>query len=410
MKLRFVSIALLLCFAGSGFSQHLKVQSKDSLNGKPEWESYLLFVLKLNGVFDISGGLQGYDTFNLNNIDVWEDDNTLNLGMDLYQSQIRWFSSKQIGKHQAIGYFEGDFWGGNNHFRLRLAFLNYKFFQIGQDWSIFGDKEIWPNVLDWDGPPSGVWRRNPGVIFYFQNKKDWKFDLGFEYSQAQVNYIDDLDSTFQEVSSSPFPETIIAVKKNADFGHIRLSSIVRFLPYSNNSATSYLPALGFSFSGFVKTNKEKINPIQFQFVYGKGIASYIVSFDGANYDAAPDGYGNLNTIPSIGGWISYEHWLSKKVHANVVFGITDFMASGIREYYVPGGDFSVTDGSINLEFYYGLVNLLVDPIEGFTFGFEYNIGNKSNNYNGFIDNGTENSTIEKSRLAQRISFGIFYRF
>jgi hypothetical protein len=410
MKLKVVSMCILFCISLSGLSQHLKVQSKDSLNGAPEWETYLLFIIKLNGVFDISGGLQGNETFNLNNIDVWDDNNELNLEMDLYQSQIRWFNSKQIGKHKAIGYFEGDFWGGNNHFRLRMAYVNYKFFQIGQDWSFFGDKEIWPNVLDWDGPPSGIWRRNPGLIFYYQNKNDWKFDLGFEYTQAQISYIEDLDSTYQENSNSPFPETIVAVKKKADFGHIRLSSVLRFLPYDKNNSEDFLTAYGFSLSGFVKTNKEKINPIQFQFVVGKGIASYIVSFDGANYDAAPDGYGNLKSIPSIGGWISYEHWLSKKVHTNVVVGITDFLASGIREYYVPGGDFSVKDGSIDLDFYYGLVNVLVDPFEGFTCGIEYNIGNKSNNYNGFINDGTEKSTIEKSRLAQRISFGIFYKF
>lgn len=405
------SILLLLFFvANIGLSQHLKVQSKDSLNGKPSWQSSLLFKLKLNGVFDISGGLQGNETFNLSNVDVWGDDNTPNLWMDMHQSQIRWSSSKEIGKSSAVGYFEGDFWGGNNHFRLRMAYINYKFFQFGQDWSFFGDKEIWPNVFDWDGPPSGIWRRNPGLMFYFVTENNWKIDFGGEVTQAQITFVQDLDSTISEASGDPTPEVIFAVKKMGDFGHIRLSTVMRFLHYNQNGINEYINGYGASLSGIIKTHPEKINPIQFQFVIGKGIASYIVSFDGANYDAIPDGNGNINAVPAFGAWVSYEHWFSKMIHANIVLGITDFLSDEISDYYVPGGDLSVSNGDVKLDFYYGLINIMVDPFKDFTVGVEYNIGNKENTYSGQINGGTVNQTIKKARLAQRISFGVFYNF
>jgi hypothetical protein len=410
LKIHYYILLFLFFSVINGFGQNLKLQSEDSLNNRPTWESYLLFKMKLNGVFDISGGIQGNETFNLNNVDVWGDDDTPNLWMDLHQSQVRFFAAKEIGKHRAVGYFEGDFWGGNNRFRLRMAYINYSFFQFGQDWSFFGDKEIWPNVFDWDGPSSGIWRRNPGLIFYKETNSKWKFETGIEQTQAQISFLDDLDSTFAKAKGNPTPEMIFTIKKSGDFGHIRLATILRFLHFSENGELGYVTGFGAALSGYLATNKKMGNPIQFQFVAGKGIASYIVSFDGANYDAAPDGFGNMHAIPAFGGWISYEHWISKIVHANIVLGLTGFIAENINEYYVPGGDFHVNEGSINLDFFYGLINIMVDPFEDFTVGIEYNIGNKENTYMGKFDDSQNVETIKKNRIAQRISFGLFYNF
>ena len=410
MKSIIVTFLFVLSFAFVSIAQHFKIQSKDSLNGRPSWESYLLFKMKLNGVFDISGGIQGNETFNINNVDVWGDDDTPNLWMDMHQSQVRLFGAKEVGGHRAIGYFEGDFWGGSNRFRLRMAYINYKFFQFGQDWSFFGDKEIWPNVFDWDGPSSGIWRRNPGLIFYKETNAKWKFELGFEQTQAQISFIDDLDSTFMAASGNPTPESIFTIKKSGGFGHIRLATILRFLHYNQSGESGYVTAFGGALSGFIKTNQTSINPIQFQFVAGKGIASYIVSFDGADYDAAPDGFGNMKAIPAFGGWVSYEHWLSKIIHANLVVGFTGFIVDDISEIYVPGGEFYLSDASINLDFFYGLINIMIDPFEDFTVGLEYNIGNKENTYRGKFDESTTEETLKKNRIAQRISFGLFYNF
>ena len=46
-----------------------------------------------------------------------------------------------------------------------------------------------------------------------------------------------------------------------------------------------------------------------------------------------------------------------------------------------------------------------------TFGVEWNVGRKTNKYDGTIDTGTEVvSSLDKSRDAQRISFGLFFDF
>jgi len=138
---------------------NLRLVSTEKLNGKPLFDYFILVKAKLNGIYDISGGLQDYETFNVGQIDVWGSDNTQRFWMDMHQTQIRFRGQRETEMGTFIGYLEGDFWGGNKHFRLRHAWVDFKFIHFGQDWSFFGDKDIWPNVLDWDGPPSGVWHR-----------------------------------------------------------------------------------------------------------------------------------------------------------------------------------------------------------------------------------------------------------
>ncbi|TAJ15495.1 hypothetical protein DMA11_00975 [Marinilabiliaceae bacterium JC017] len=396
-------------------AQNFTYSSKDSINGKPKAEGYLFFKMKLNGVYDLSGGLHGLETFNVGKIDVWDDQNIQNFSMDMHQSQIRLFGSRQINGHTAKGYFEGDFWAGNKVARLRHAWVDYQFIHFGQDWSFFGDKDIWPNVFDWDGPPSGVWRREPQLQFYFWTDDNWKFEVGIEQPGSEITYDEDIDPNIMPAKNNKFPDFIATVKKKKDWGHLRLATIMRNLSYCKNESDESILGYGAAVSGYLSTSETYDNPIQFQFVYGKGIATYLVSFSGLNYDAAPDGSGNVEAIPVFGGWLSYEKWLSEKWHGNIVLGMSDFSTSEINEFYVEGGKFNVYDGSMDLNHYYGLVNIMYDPFENFTLGVEYNLGYKENVYHGDIvyDETGENhdsDRLSKGRNAHRISFGLFYNF
>jgi len=51
------------------------------------------------------------------------------------------------------------------------------------------------------------------------------------------------------------------------------------------------------------------------------------------------------------------------------------------------------------------------PQPALTFAIELNIGERTNKYEGSIDTGTETlASLERSRSAQRISFGLFFDF
>ena len=97
---------------------HFRVESKDSVNGRPLYDYFLFVKAKLNGVYDINGGIYG-ETFNVGAIDVWGNESENRFWMDMHQSQIRFRGQSETAHGTYTAYLEGDFWGGNKHFRLR---------------------------------------------------------------------------------------------------------------------------------------------------------------------------------------------------------------------------------------------------------------------------------------------------
>jgi hypothetical protein len=387
-----------------------RMTSDETLNDRPKYDYFMLVKAKFNGVYDLKGGLQTEETFNVGKIDVWGNDDSKRYWTDMHQSQFRFRGQRETDGGPLVAYMEGDFWGGSKHYRLRHLWVDYKFVHFGQDWSFFGDKDVWPNVLDWDGPPSGVWRREPELKFYFTNDSNWKFDVGLGQPSAEITAIPDDDSI--STAYQPVPDFIGAVQKNGDFGHIRVTGIYRNLEYKLNGENTSETGYGGTISGFIKTSSVKTNPIQFQFYAGQGIATYLVSFGGMNYDALADGSGNAKAVPTVGGWAAYEHFFTPKWHANLVGGFSSFSSHKVLAFEIPGSDgYSATDTSIDLDHVYGLVNIMYTPQPALTFAIELNIGERTNKYEGSIDTGTETlASLEKSRSAQRISFGLFFDF
>jgi hypothetical protein len=389
---------------------HFRLVAKEMVNGRPKHDYFLYIKAKLNGVYDLKGGLQEEETFNIGKIDVWGTDDSRRFGMDMHQSQIRIRGQNETAQGPVIGYLEGDFWGGNKGFRLRHLWIEYKFVHFGQDWTFFGDKEIWPNVFDWDGPPSGVWRREPELRFIFKRDSGWQYEFGIADPGAELTFNTDIDDQVEPAYQSA-PDFIGAVNKKTGAGHIRATAIYRSLKYNTPGGAQTVSGYGATVSGYVGTGKNKKNPIQFQVVAGQGIATYLVSFSGLNYDAVPDGNGNMKAVPTYGGWASYEHWFSSKWHGNVVVGLENFNTHTIASYDIPGPGYDATDSEIEADHHYALVNVMYDWLPNLVMGLEYNWGNKDTIHTGAIDVGDEIVTrVAQDRTAQRISFGLFFNF
>jgi len=64
----------------------LTVYSKDSINGKSKMKGSLGTNIKLNGYYDLYGGLQDSETFNIGKINVFGTDDSDSFKMDLYQN------------------------------------------------------------------------------------------------------------------------------------------------------------------------------------------------------------------------------------------------------------------------------------------------------------------------------------
>ncbi|MFD1316189.1 DcaP family trimeric outer membrane transporter [Namhaeicola litoreus] len=412
--MRNILLIAILLFLQNGYTQDriFTITSKDSLFDQPKYKSSIGANLKLNGYFDVFGGLNDSETFNVGNIVVLgEQDDTSSLNFDLYQSQIKWETVFLTNKgEQIIGVVEGDFWGGNGHFRLRKAYVQSGHWQIGQNWNAFGDEYLWPNIMEWEGPPSGIWLRSPHIK-YSNTLRDhrWEYEISFEAPINDYNSFDDLEPQLEEVDQIT-PDVVIAFKRKMDFGHLRLSGILRNIRYSYEGELDNFFGYGLSFTGihFIERNN-----FQFQLVAGKGITAYMTTLGGNGYDGFPNINNELEATPSIGGWGSYEHFITPRLHTNVVFGFTRFFMNEVDRFIfgqsVVSNEELVLNGDYDQLHYYGIFNFMYDVFDKrMTIGLELNYGVKQIKYDGFINQVFYDE--QRSRDAMRISFGFMFFF
>jgi len=388
----------------------LTVSSKDSVGSKPKFKSSLGVNMKLNAYYDLFGGLQDNETFNVGKINVFGTDDASSFHVDMYQTQMKFDSNFILKEGREVkAIVEWDFWGGNGHMRLRKAYVESEHWQIGQNWNAFGDEVLWPNIMEWEGPPSGIWVRSPHVKYFntFKNK-DWSYEISLEAPIIDYVRFKEFDILVDEEYQLA-PDFVMAVKNSHDWGHIRLSSILRSIRYSLDDKIDNFLGYGFSLSGIYKTKKR--NNFQFQIVGGKGITAYMTSVAGLGYDGYPNSNDKFDATPIIGGWASYEYFITKKLHANVVFGLTNFNLTDVKRILdnnIPSEKFIVLEGEATHSHYYGIFNFMYDAYERMTIGLELDYGAKKLDANGYLNNTFINES--KSRDAMRISFGFMFYF
>ncbi len=411
MRNYFLLILTLVAQFSYAQGRFLTVESKDSLFGQPKYRTSLGANLKLNGYFDVFGGLNDSETFNVGNIKVLGDqEDYSSLNFDLYQSQIKWETSYMTEKGEMIiGVVEGDFWGGNGHFRLRKAYVQSTHWQIGQNWNAFGDEYLWPNIMEWEGPPSGIWIRTPHIKFFnhFNNRR-WEYEVSLEAPINDYVKFDDLEPQLEEVDQVT-PDLVLALKRKADWGHIRLSGIFRSIRYRYQDQLDNFFGYGLSLTGIHFQNR---NNFQFQFVAGQGITAYMTTLGGNGYDGYPDTNGDLSATPSVGGWTSYEYFLTDRLHTNVVFGFTRFIFDDAERIIIVDPTMALETnflGTYDQLHYYGIFNFMYDLFDQrMTVGLEMDYGVKQIKYEGFINDTFLDE--QKSRDAMRISFGFMFYF
>jgi hypothetical protein len=404
----FTCFVLLIPLLGLSQDRFLSYASKDSVGEIPRFIGSIGANLKLNGYYDVFGGLQNSETFNVGLIDVFGTNDSQSFKMDMYQSQV-FLDARHIDKKGELirALIEFDFWGGEGHMRLRKAFVASRHWEIGQNWNNFGDQDIWPNIMEWEGPPSGVWVRTPHIKYFntFKNP-NWIYEISLEAPITDYIAFPELRLNLEEAHQVT-PDLTIAVKKRYDWGHLRLSSILRNIRYENDEEIDNFAGYGFAFSGIYITDKK--NNLQFQFVGGKGITAYLTSVQGLGYDGYLSNNDGFVGTPAFGGWVSYEYFFTPKIHSNIVFGLTNYDFKDAKEFIIEDSeepDEIAVQGSFYNTHYYGIINIMYEPFERMTIGLELDYGAKDIRFDGLADDAIIDSS--KSRDAMRISFGFMF--
>ncbi len=207
------------------------------------------------------------------------------------------------GREQLRAFFEGDFAGANNAFRLRHAYAQFLGWIVGQTWSTFSDPAADFEDLDFEGVSSENVIRQPLVRFWWKPTENMRAAAAIETPSVSLT---------GGVGVNLFPDIIGRLYWDyTQEGHLQAAAVLRQIrgeaqPGDVRSDWAY----GGSLSGVLPTHVWGLKDrIIFQVNGGVGIARYINDLSSlGGQDAVFDSTtGDLEALPAFGWYVAYEH-------------------------------------------------------------------------------------------------------
>jgi hypothetical protein len=274
------------------------------------------------------------------------------------------------GPAQAVG-------GGGNPFRLRFAFIDFGYFRVGQQNSVFMDGQAFPQTVDFAGPRGLLNQRRPGfrVTIPLADNLYWAAGIEQPFSDITTN---GLGTNVQDM-----PDFASHLRYEGDYGHVQISSILRSIGYRETDGDITRRG-GWGMSGstvfhpwafLMGSNPQlKDNPsglertrMLFQYSFGWGIGRYIQDTAGQGLDGQVDPLtGGFDTVYAAGWSASYEHWFTERWLSNVTYSETLVGNNGDQ----PGTTYTGAK--------YLAASLWYVPIRNMSLGLEYLWGERKN--------------------------------
>jgi len=208
-----------------------------------------------------------------------------------------------IGEQQVRAFFEGDFAGAANGFRLRHAYAQFLGFIVGQTWSTFSDPEADVEDLDFEGISSENVIRQPLMRYWWYI--DPRTRLAFAIETPSV-------SLTGGTGVNLMPDVIVrTIRRHGNGGHVQLAGVGRQIRGEATPGDVRVAwGGGLSASGvFPFRFRHLQDRIIFQVNGGTGIARYINDLNSlGGQDAVFDTTdGNLEALPALGWYVAFEH-------------------------------------------------------------------------------------------------------
>jgi hypothetical protein len=259
---------------------------------------------------------------------------------------------------------------GSNPFRLRNAFVDFGYFRLGQQNTVFQDSQAWPSTVDFGGPRGIISLRVPEarMTIPLADQLYWATGVEQPFSDITTNGLGD--------NVQNMPDFATHLRYESDFGHVQLSSVFRSIGFQPTDGPSqYKFGYGVSASGVVhpwalllgSNPVRNDNPtclersrILVQYNFGRGIGRNIDDLLGIGLDGQVDPKtGQLYTVGATGWTASYEHWLDEKWLANLTYS------------EVSTGSAANQPGSTYVGAKYLAVALWFIPVGNLSTGIEY---------------------------------------
>lgn len=275
------------------------------------------------------------------------------------ESRFNFKSTTDLDGHKLSGFIELDFMthpDGNERVsnsyspRIRHAFVSFDNWTVGQTWSTFQNPGALPENLDFVGAAEGT----PFVRQTQVRYTNGGFQFAIENPETTVT---PNGGGARIVSGSGMVPDFVARYnfKTKDGAKFTVAGLARQLNLEKGDIDSQTMGYGVSFTGVIPVGDDDI---KLSATAGDGMGRYMA----LNYVNAGvlDASGDIKTISSYGGFVSYRHWWDDKWRSS-------FTLSGFK----ADNDVALTGGGVNEESYSGYVNLLYSPVKPITVGVEY---------------------------------------
>ena len=199
---------------------------------------------------------------------------------------------------------------GQTTIRLRHAYGELGKFGAGQYWSPFMDIDVFPNTVEYWGPPGMAFYRN--VQFrYMPIKGEDKLTIALERpgGSAETGKYED-DIRLENVRARfPMPDISAEYRKATGFGYVELAGIVRMLEAENivTDESKTITGYGLNLSTNIKLGDKTL--IRASALYGSAVANYM---NDATVDVAINEDEEIEGVPLLGLVGFLEHNWSDK--------------------------------------------------------------------------------------------------
>jgi DcaP outer membrane protein len=279
--------------------------------------------------------------------------------------------------------FEWELYGvgadaGQTTIRLRHAYGEIGKFGAGQTWSPFMDIDVFPNTVEYWGPPGMVFFRN--VQFrYMPIQGDTRMTIALERPGASGD--PGIHSSLIGTNLTPrfpVPDLSAEYRKAISSGYVEVAGILRDIQWEDHEPgpvdlSGSVVGWGVNLSSNLKVGEG--NVLKLAGVYGEGVENYM---NDATVDVA--------TKPNPGD-------INKPIKgvALPVSGITAFLDHTWNSKYTSSIGYSQvlidnSEGQLASEFHkgqYALANLLCTPAENIMVGGEVGWLHRANNSDGY---------------------------
>ena len=218
------------------------------------------------------------------------------------------------GAEEVRAFFEGDFAGAGNAFRLRHAYAQYRGVIAGQTWSTFSDPAVDLEDLDFEGVSSENVIRQPQLRYWWRYRKTQRIALAMETPSVSITGGTGVN-LFPDVIARDFIEL-------AKGGHVQVAGVVRQIrgeAIPGQVRTTW--GAGGTVSGMVNVPlKQLTDRFMFQMNGGTGIARYINDLNslGGQDGVFDPATGELKALPALGWYVGYEHRWKEWTHLSTM--------------------------------------------------------------------------------------------